>query len=68
MEAQNSRGEVGLVPEDYIEVSYIVSVDVKSMEEMPAELTPHRIFKVTVPQKIKQEKNETKTKHSVPRS
>lgn len=39
MEAQNSRGEVGLVPEDYIEVSYIVSVDVKSMEEMLAELS-----------------------------
>uniref|UniRef100_A0AAX7U9W4 Sorting nexin n=1 Tax=Astatotilapia calliptera TaxID=8154 RepID=A0AAX7U9W4_ASTCA len=37
VEAQNSRGEVGLVPEDYIEVSYIVSVDVKSMEEMPAD-------------------------------
>uniref|UniRef100_A0AAX7TDF5 Sorting nexin n=1 Tax=Astatotilapia calliptera TaxID=8154 RepID=A0AAX7TDF5_ASTCA len=30
VEAQNSRGEVGLVPEDYIEVSYIVSVDVKT--------------------------------------
>uniref|UniRef100_A0A669EDU5 Sorting nexin n=1 Tax=Oreochromis niloticus TaxID=8128 RepID=A0A669EDU5_ORENI len=43
VEAQNSRGEVGLVPEDYIEVSYIVSVDVKSMEEMPAELIPRSV-------------------------
>uniref|UniRef100_A0A3Q4HIV0 Sorting nexin 9b n=1 Tax=Neolamprologus brichardi TaxID=32507 RepID=A0A3Q4HIV0_NEOBR len=38
VEAQNSRGEVGLVPEDYIEVSYIVSVDVKSMEEISVSL------------------------------
>uniref|UniRef100_A0A3Q0R9M8 Sorting nexin n=1 Tax=Amphilophus citrinellus TaxID=61819 RepID=A0A3Q0R9M8_AMPCI len=39
VEAQNSRGEVGLVPEDYIEVSYIVSADVKSIQAIFAEVS-----------------------------